>query len=541
MKRETSTVVRGGSSNSKAKMAKRVAEGRKIRVGEQRALRNGIAGTAIVAAQTSKRKTRRAAEPTVDTAATAADVEVNEAAPKRERKPISPRTWKIIGSIIAAIAIIGGGAWWYCGYYNTDQTIVSSALNSLMSHTSNRVSYTFNIANAATTVSGKGDLGYLTDGSIAGDVTADVKAGSSSLSLPKINFASKSDDLYLKTNLTSDLKKTIDLGTADGKWIKTSTNEVNSMISNHTMANIDAQKAIRFGQCLAIAGDKLNSHDARQQVIKTLIDTQFVKITPGDSSNDGRKFSLTVNTDKYSDFIGKFTKTNYYKALNNCLASKGIDLDKTLAATDHSAIIQLLNDANPTVTITVKGLMRNVNKLSFEFRSQLLENRATDTNVTVKFGRQKPEIKIPADVKSVSQVLSENPTLQSLLSTNQTNNAIRQDVSKVAQSVKSYYNDNPYTPIDGSKVQVLYSNGQKGAGALAPYMTTTLSSNSRNVLLGPATADIRTLSPNSIWVLAQSECSISNGATVVIQSQNPRSVVIITRLSDNSYYCISAS
>lgn len=377
-----------------------------------------------------EKKSQSAGNPFVESKAGAANASpqnqhVNSKSGKKMNKALK---WSLIIGL-PLLVLITAALIWYFAYFTNKYVVIRDAFYSMMDNRSDSSKYSFTANNSQAKVTGDGTFDYIDGGKVKGDLTASIKTDSISLTLPKIDLASDGSSLYFKVKLGDDLKKSIDLGTLDNQWVKLDSKDLASMVNSDSS---DDSKLLSALQTCSVKGtDALKDKDGKKQVVDALIDTKFINVEAGKGDDQGALYTITLSSDKFGDFINQLIKTNYYKAIANCIKDK---TGKEASKPNNDAIKEAeksIKSANPTIKLWVKGFNRQVNKSTSSF-DVTANDVTTNVEVTVDYAHTKPSITMPSNSKSLQDVLNENPQLiQGLmtLSSNSTSDNLTSDYS----------------------------------------------------------------------------------------------------------------
>lgn len=519
----------------------------------------GVGGTAVVATQTNEPTANPGTEPT-----TPQEPQPVGAGPNLNITPAkksSPLKWILLIGLPILLIIICVLVWYFV-FFNNKYNVVRQALYSMMDNREDTSKYDIAVKNSQMSVTANGSVSYLKDGTMSGDLTANLKSDSMSFTLPKFWLATDGKNGYFKVKLNDDMKKSMDLGTMDNQWLKVdlsstantsnlsedknSINNLSTALASDGGTNATSNKTETKGeyeimqQCYSKAADKLSDKTAKKQIADSLLNTNFLVVNDSDADSNGQIYKISLDSDKTTDFVDKFMDTDYFKTFNDCIKKEvGNSSGIKLTADNKKELAKAIKDAKPKVQIWVAGFNRQVNKISLSLDVKS-DEETTTVSTSFDFAHTKPNVTMPKDAVELEKAIQENPqVVQSLMGgllQSQAGDSAKRDVSQVVQAVTDYTANNPGKSL-GSQVAVAYENGQKGTTTLSPYID-TLSSNTSNVIVGPVTANPAALQQGTIWVLTGGKC---DSTTQFSAASNDKQYVVLTKLQDGSLYCQDAS
>ena len=316
---------------------------------------------------------------------------------------------------IPILVILLGVLIWYFAIYNEKTNVVKAAISNLMSQRDNAAKYSLEMSEDDMSVTISGNISYLANGSMSADANIEIDTGvempSSFSDLGSISVINDNKALYIKPSLSDNTQAMIstfansystnntDLSvifdTINDKWIKV---DYDLLTSNTTSAS--SAKGADSLKCIETVTDKLDDKISRQQLIDSLFDSGVLSVTGVEKDANGKYYVISINQDKYDEYIDLLAKTNVFNTLSSCLGSDSNGEPLTAETLKENIDTETITDTSYKMYIS--GWNRQVDRIEISGKQG-----SASFSASLQYANKTPEIKAPEDATDIEDAMQE--------------------------------------------------------------------------------------------------------------------------------------
>ena len=362
------------------------------------------------------------------------------AAGKTEKKS---KTGIIIGAIIGAVAVIGGGAYAYI--HNTPEKVQYDAIAGFLSADHIQVEGTVKVLPDEEAGNGLNSLELELKEAAAGlnyDAEATIKANVENIGNVSVSLGGvfvEDGTIYIKvSNLKDALGEVLEatgvgydydtinemtdglIGEIDGQWWKISVDEVVDSLDDDLIDKATKNKVKKgWGCIMETAKSESGEKDKYAKIYK---ENSFVTTTKATGSLEnhagvsttafekaGDIYDVKIDAEKLAGFLSETAKTANADKLFTCLEDAGVmtksqveDAKSSVAEgkVDVDEVKEIISEM-PTVKIAISGWNHNLSGIYVDYKGD--EGSATGA-LTIKYDKSK-KVSAPSDAKSITELV----------------------------------------------------------------------------------------------------------------------------------------